>query len=124
MYSIAASRVAMSLLRDIHQHGQLLPPSDLATQFSARSLFGGDYGDSSYGLCERLQPTTVAHRCEGGFDAVHIPSMLRAAGPFSTQPEAEEAAAIARMERRAERIEAEAIKAMARRAAEIKEECE
>lgn len=113
----------MEVMREVHRRGYVLPQHDTDTQYGARAAFGGEYGVTT--APPGAAPSVAARRCDDGtFDAVRTPSMARAAGPFATLQEAEEAAAIARMEKRAERIEAAAIKALANRIAEAKEDDE
>lgn len=112
----------MEVLREVYRRGYVLPQHDTDTQYGARAAFGGEYGNIT---APDAAPSVAARRCDDGtFEAVRTPSMARAAGPFATLQEAEEAAAIARMEKRAERIEAAAIKALANRVAEAKEDDE
>ena len=97
-----------SAMREIHTHGWLPPAAYVDTSYGR---------EGSAGWVNQGEPTRpkgfVPRRCNGGFEVLRTDDMITVQGPFKTLDEASEAAAILRMERKAERVDSEAIKAMA-----------
>lgn len=105
------SRVGITpLVQYIRQHGVAPVVAEYHTSFGSDSEDRDGSGP---------RPTTTVRRTyDNRYEVVRIPALIVVAGPFDTFEEADKHAAIARMEKAAEKISAAAIKAMARRAEE------
>tara|TARA_R110000822_G_scaffold27790_1_gene82648 strand:+ start:4326 stop:4688 length:363 start_codon:yes stop_codon:yes gene_type:complete len=104
-----------SAMREINTHGWLPPAAYVDTSYAPEWVSEtwqhpgpGQLGSKPRGF--------VPRRCHAGFEVLRTEDMIVVQGPFKTLAEASEAAAILRMERKAERVDSEAIKVMAARA--------
>jgi hypothetical protein len=104
-------------MREIHMQGSL-------SAVAAETTFAKSGAHLEADIKEKLLLAThcgqvrsfAPRRIPGGFDVVRTIDMIRVAGPFADLSQAEEAAAVFRMELRAERIDRKAIMEMAERA--------